>query len=156
MYGGTSVWGGLGSDPVAKEAEMFIWDVENEKLVKSFTLDIPNIDEAPRMIGDLTFGPDGLLWGVVDGTIFAYDIETESVVKSKMIQPSLYNSSKWFPYRLHFAPDGLIYSTVSRKLVAIDPETLDHKIVVDKFMNNMTIGLDGTIYYALKNELLYD
>lgn len=153
VYGGTSVWGGLGSDPVAKEAEMFIWDVENEKLVKSFTLDIPNIDEAPRMIGDLTFGPDGLLWGVVDGTIFAYDIETESVVKSKMIQPSLYNSSKWFPYRLHFAPDGLIYSTVSRKLVAIDPETLDHKIVVDKFMNNMTIGLDGTIYYALKNEL---
>lgn len=153
VYGGTSVWGGLGIEPVAKQAEMFIWDVENEKIVKSFNLDIPSIDEEPRMIGDLKFGPDGLLWGVVDGTIFAYDIEKESVVKSKMIQPSLYNSSKWFPYRLHFAPDGMLYTTISRKLVAIDPETLDHKIIVDQFINNMTVGVDGTIYYALKSEL---
>lgn len=153
LYGGTSVWGGLGSDPTAKEAEMFIWDVENEQMIKSFTLDIPNIDEKPRMIGELKFDENGLLWGVVDGTIFAYDIETESVVKSKMIEPSTYNSSKWFPYRIQFAPDGMIYSTISRKLVAIDPETLDHKVIVDQFMNNMTLGVDGSIYYSHKSEL---
>ena len=132
---------------------MFIWDVEKDELVKSFTLDIPGIDENPRMIGNLEFGPDGLLWGAVDGTIFAFDTETETIVKSKMIQPSLYNSSKWFPYRLHFAPDGLLYTTLSRKLIAIDPETLDHKIIVDDFINNMTVGIDGTIYYSQKSEL---
>lgn len=153
LYGGTSVWGGLGIDPVAKQAEMFIWDVEKDELVKSFTLDIPGIDENPRMIGNLEFGPDGLLWGAVDGTIFAFDTETETIVKSKMIQPSLYNSSKWFPYRLHFAPDGLLYTTLSRKLIAIDPETLDHKIILDDFINNMTVGIDGTIYYSQKSEL---
>ena len=153
LYGGTSVWGGLGIDPTAKEAEMFIWDVEKDELVKSFTLDIPGIDEDPRMIGELKFDDNGLLWGVVDGTIFAFDTESETIVKSKMIEPSKYNSSKWFPYRLQFAPDGMIYTTIGRKLVAVDPESLDHKVLVDEFMNNMTLGFDGSIYYAKKSEL---
>lgn len=153
IYGGTSVWGGLGIEPSAKEAEMFIWDVAKDELVKSFTLDIPGIDEDPRMIGELKFDENGLLWGVVDGTIFAFDIESETIVKSKMIEPSKYNSSKWFPYRIHFAPDGMIYSTIGRKLVAIEPETLDHKVLVDSFMNNMTVGIDGSIYYSQLSEL---
>ncbi|MBS4208178.1 hypothetical protein [Bacillus sp. FJAT-50079] len=153
LYGGTSVWGGLGMDPKAKEAKIFVWDVEKGEKMKEFTPQIPGIDETPRMIGELSFGPDGNLWGAVDGTIFAMDPETMEVVKSKLIRPSLYNSSKWFPYRLQWAPDGMLYTTLSRSLIAIDPDTLAHKIIVDDFMNNMTIGVDGSIYYALGNEL---
>lgn len=148
LYGSTSVWGGLGVDPSEPQAKMFIWDVAQGKKIDEFTLDDLLIDEAPRMIGGLKFGPDGLLWGVVDGTIFAMDMETKKIVKSKMIQPSLYNSSKVLPYKLEFAPDGLLYSTLSRKLFAIDPETLQYKMVSDSFVNIMTLGIDGSIYFA--------
>ncbi|RDW20647.1 FIMAH domain-containing protein [Oceanobacillus chungangensis] len=153
LYGSTSVWGGLGVDPKAKEAKIFVWDVEKGEKIDEFTPDIPGIDETPRMIGELSFGPVGNLWGAVDGTIFAMNPDTKEVVKSKVIRPSLYNSSKWKPYELHWSPDGMLYTTLSRKLIVIDPETLAYQVIVDEFMNNMTIGVDGSIYYALGNKL---
>ncbi len=153
LYGSTSIWGGLGLDPKAKEAKIFVWDVATSQKIAEFTPTIPGIDETPRMIGEISIGPDGNLWGIVDGTIFAIDPETLEVVKSKTIHPSLYNSSKWLPYRLEWAPDGMLYTTLSRKLVAIDPETLSHKVIVDRFINNMAVGMNGSIYYALGNKL---
>ncbi len=153
LYGSTSVWGGLGINPKATEAKIFVWDVETGQKIEEFTPEIPGIDETPRMIGELSFGPDGNLWGAVDGTIFAMNPDTKEIVKSKVIRPSLYNSSKWLPYRLQWAPDGMLYTTLSRKLIAIDPETLSHKVLVEDFMNNMTVGANGSIYYALGSEL---
>ncbi|CAM3384840.1 S-layer homology domain-containing protein [Marinicrinis lubricantis] len=148
LYGSTTVWGGLGIEPSEPEAKLFVWDVERGQKIDEFTLDGLIIDEAPRMIGSISFGPDGLLWGVVDGTLFAMDVETKQIVKSKMISPSMYNSSKWLPYELEWAPDGTLYTTLSRKVIAIDPETMQHKVVVDEFVNSMTLGIDGSIYYA--------
>ncbi|MEH7388072.1 WD40 repeat domain-containing protein, partial [Bacillus sp. JJ1521] len=153
LFGGTSVWGGLGIDPKAEEAKIFVWDVEKGEKITEFTPQIPGIDVTPRMIGDLSIGPDGYLWGAVEGTIFKMDPETYEVVDSKVIRPSLYNSSKWFPYRLQWGPDGMLYTTLSRSLIAIDPETLDYKVLVEDFMNSMTVGVDGSIYYAIGSEL---
>jgi len=148
LYGGTSVWGGLGIDPSEPEAKLFVWDVEKGQKIDEFALDIPGIDETPKMIGEISFGPDGLLWGVVDGTIFAMDVTTKQIVKSKMIRPSSYNTSKWLPYHLRWAPDGMLYTTLARKIIVIDPETLQYKIIVNDFLNSMSIGVDGSIYYA--------
>lgn len=148
LYGGTSVWGGLGSVPTKSEAKIFIWDPANGKKIAEFTPDIPGIDEKPKMIGDISFGPDGYLWGIVDGTIFAMDVTTKKVVKSKVIQPSLYNTSKWKAYEIRWSPDGMIYTTLSRKLVVIDPNNLSYKIIDSGFVNDMTLGIDGSIYYA--------
>lgn len=149
LYGGTTVWGGLGSNPAASEAKIFVWDTALNRKVDEYSIHIPGIDEAPRMIGEISFGPDGLLWGVVDGTIFALDTNTKQVVKSKLLFPSLYNTSKWKAYDLRWSPDGMIYTTLSRKLMVIDPETLRYKIIDDAgLMNDMTLGIDGSIYYV--------
>ena len=148
LYGGTTVWGGLGIEPSEPEAKIFVWDVEKGQKIDEFTLDIPGIDEVPRMISEISFGPDGLLWGAVDGTIFAMDVDTKEIIKSKMIRPSTYNTSKWMPFHLRWAPDGLLYTTLSRKVIAVDPETLEYKIIVSDFLNSMTIGIDGSIFYA--------
>ncbi|WP_251552222.1 carbohydrate binding domain-containing protein [Neobacillus muris] len=153
LFGGTSIWGGLGIDPKAEEAKIFVWDVEKGEKIAEFTPQIPGIDVTPRMIGDLSIGPDGYLWGAVEGTIFKMDPETYEVIDSKVIRPSLYNSSKWFPYRLEWGPDGMLYTTLSRSLIVIDPETLDYKVLVEDFMNSMTVGVDGSIYYAVGSEL---
>lgn len=153
LYGGTSVWGGLGIEPKAQEAKIFVWDVEKGEKITEFTPEIPGIDATPRMIGDLSIGPDGYLWGAVEGTIFKMNPETYEVVDRKVIRPSLYNSSKWVPYHLEWGPDGMLYTTLSRSLIVIDPETLDYKVLVEDFMNSMTVGVDGSIYYALGSEL---
>ncbi|CAM3904298.1 S-layer-like y domain-containing protein [Cohnella lubricantis] len=153
LFGGTSVWGGLGIEPSEEEAVIFVWDAARNKVVKTIKLSELglDIDETPRMIGSVKFGPDGLLWGVVDGTIFALnvdDIEHPTIVKSKMLFPSLYNSSKWFSYEIEWAPDGMIYTTLGRKLIALDPGTLQFEVIDETFTNIMTLGIDGSIYYA--------
>lgn len=148
LYGSTTVWGGLGIQPRASQAKLFVWDVKNSTKADEFALDIPGIDIPPKMIGDISFGPDGLLWGVVEGTIFAMDVETKKVVKSKMIYPSLYNTSKWKAHDLAWSPDGMIYTTLARKVMVIDPRTLRHKVIVDCSISDMVLGIDGSIYYA--------
>ena len=156
LYGGTSIWGGQGGSPEATEAKIFIWDVNSGEKIKEFTPEIPDIDQTPKMIGALSFGEDGLLWGAVDGTIFAMDPDTFEVVKSEVILQSTYSSSKWNPHYLRWGNDGLLYTTLARKLVVIDPDTLEHK-VFDELgtVHNMTLADDGTVYYADANSTLY-
>lgn len=148
LYGGTSVWGGLGIQPVADQAKMFVWDVQTGTKLSEFTLNIPGIDQAPKMIGGLSFGPDGLLYGVVSGTVFAMDPDTHAIVKSKKIFDSNYvNNSTWRPYYIRWGADGLMYTTVGRNITVIDPATLDYSVLVQG-VSLMTIGADGDIYYA--------
>lgn len=147
LYGGTSNWGGLGIEPSETEAKLFVWDVQERRTLHVFTPDIPDIDIPPRMIGELTFGPDGLLWGAVDGTIFAMSPETLRVVKSKVICPSEYKYSRFRPYFLRWGPSGLLFTSLARKLIAVDPQTLDHAILDEEPLALMTLGPDGNLYY---------
>lgn len=152
LFGGTSVWGGGGSDPESQEAKVFVWDAVKGEKVAEFTPDIPGIDTPPKMIGELSFGPDGLLWGAVDGTIFAMDPATYQVVKSKLIYPSTYAASKWRPIFLRWGTDGLLYTTLGRKLTVLDPDSMAHVKVMDN-VHLMDIGDDGYVYYASGSHL---
>ncbi|UNK17861.1 hypothetical protein MNQ98_26075 [Paenibacillus sp. N3/727] len=116
VFGGSSVWGGLGNPPVDGPAKIFVWDVENRKKTAEFVPDIPNRDREPLMIGELSLGPDGLIWGADDGTIFAFDPETHQVVKSKMVYPTAYLYSKWRPIYIRWGSNGLLYTTLGRRL----------------------------------------
>ncbi|MCU6713111.1 hypothetical protein M6D81_30870 [Paenibacillus sp. J5C_2022] len=153
IYGGTTNWGGLGIEAVETEAKLFVWDVEQRKLLYSFTPDIPGIDMPPRMIGELRFGPDGLLWGAVDGTLFAMCPDTLTVTKSKLIVPSEYKYSHLRPYFLRWSSDGLLFAGLAKKIMVIDPETLAHSILVDDAIPLMTLGPDDHIYYNIGSEL---
>ncbi|MFC4557989.1 FIMAH domain-containing protein [Virgibacillus kekensis] len=154
VYGSTSVNGGLGIDPVAKEAKIFKWDVENEQKIEEISLSIEGVNN-PQTIGDLSFGENGLLWGAVDNIIFALDPHTLNVVKSKKIYPdgALYYAD-WQTVVLEWSND-ILYAKFDNNLTAIDPKTLvSHKITEAK---SFTIGDDGNIYYSLPSNrtLLY-
>ncbi|WP_053598356.1 PQQ-binding-like beta-propeller repeat protein [Bacillus sp. FJAT-18017] len=150
VYGGTSIYGGLGVDPVATEAKMFVFDVEKGEKIAEFTPEIPGLEDVPfQTIGGFSFGPDGLLWGIIDGTIFAMDPETYEVVKSKEIYETKFLSSKSRPYYLEWGPDGNLYTTLNRKLTAVDPETLQSEKLVEGTVELMDLAEDGSIYYAV-------
>ncbi|MBP1948447.1 FIMAH domain-containing protein [Virgibacillus litoralis] len=154
VYGTTTINGGLGIDPVAEEAKIFKWDVENEQKIEEISLPIEGIDN-PQTIGDLSFGKNGLLWGAANNIIFALDPDTLNVVKSKKIYPdgALYYAD-WQTIDLEWSND-ILYAKFDNNLTAIDPETLvSHKITDAK---SFTIGDDGNIYYSLPSNrtLLY-
>jgi hypothetical protein len=152
LYGSTSVYGGLGSTPTAEEAKIFVWDVATGQKIREITPEIPGIDATPKAIGDLSFGPDGKLWGAAQGTIFAMDPETLQVEKARTIYPSDWNVTHyWRPIFLRWGPDGMLYTTLDRKLTVVDPETLDSFIL--DVTSLMTIGEDGNLYYSKGSHL---
>lgn len=146
LYGSTSVWGGLGATPTASEARVFVWDVASGTKVAEVAPAIAGV-AAPKAIGQLSFGPDGKLWGAAQGTLFVMDPDTLQVERSRAVFPSDWAISHyWRPVYLRWAPDGMLYATLRSKLVAIDPETLESVQLADTPL--MTVGDDGDLYYA--------
>lgn len=145
IYGSTSIYGGLGADPKASKAKMFVWNVAKNEKIKEFDLNSEGINN-PVMISGLTIGSDGLLWGAADGTIFAINTDTLEVVKSKNIYPDIKGYGRWRPVYSRWAKDGILYSNVGGKLTAIDTKTLDAAYIVDTGL--YTLGSDDNIYYT--------
>ncbi|CAM3612916.1 cohesin domain-containing protein [Marinicrinis lubricantis] len=161
VYGGTSIWGGLGIDPSETEAKLFEWDVAAASKTAEFVPEVPGF-VSPQMIGELSIGPDGNLWGIMWGTtkdassgfaLFALDLETKEVVKSKVLTTGE-RASSWRPFFMRWGDDGLLYTTIGRQLIAFDPETLASKQLVNEYVHLMTLGEDGSIYYAQGAELM--
>ncbi|GIP39493.1 hypothetical protein J31TS4_27730 [Paenibacillus sp. J31TS4] len=167
VYGGTSPNGGLGSEIADPEGKMFVFDTAAKRVTRTLKPDIPGMTGRIRHIGELAFGPDGLLWGILDSTIdpkgteeggynaylFALRPDTLEVVKSKKVTTTAYTTSKFRPYYLRWGKDGLLYSTIGRQLYAVDPADLRAEKVVDGTVNLMTLGEDGSIYYAQGSKL---
>jgi outer membrane protein assembly factor BamB len=143
VYGSTTINGGLGADPTAEEARIFIWDTETEEKIKEVILSVDGLDK-PEAIGELSFGRDGLLWGASIHTIFAMDPETLEIVKSRKLYDSL-PLSAWHKVELEWSK-GLLYADFSGNLTAIDPDTLESKQIAQVY--DFSVGPDGNLYYA--------
>ncbi|GAB2670542.1 S-layer homology domain-containing protein [Paenibacillus thermoaerophilus] len=171
VYGGTSRVGGLGIDPTEPEAMMFAFDVATKQLkIQPFVPALPGAKGPVNMIGELSIGPDGLLWGIADTTIykadgsgaidkydailFAMNPADMSIVKSKVVTQSAFSTSKYRPYYIRWGADGLMYTTIGRQLYAVDPTDLRTKPIIPGTVNLMTLGPDGSIYYANGGKLL--
>ncbi|MCM3781665.1 hypothetical protein M3231_01650 [Neobacillus mesonae] len=153
IFGSTTIRGGLGSTPTEQEAKIFVWDVEEERTIKELTLDIPELTD-PIFIGDLSLGPDGLIWGAAYEYIFAIDPVTYELVKYKKIYPKLYYT-QWHHHPMRWSEDGLLYVLFNNKLTVIDPETLEFKTLTDA--SRFDLGMDGNLYFTdlATNTVLY-
>ncbi|WP_052759566.1 cohesin domain-containing protein [Paenibacillus sp. DMB20] len=153
IYGSTTVHGGLGISPTERSAKMFVWDVANKKKVTEFTLNIPGLSNPP-MISGLTVGPDGNIWGGVNGILFKLDPKTYELIDYKNVYSDISNYGMWRPYHSYWSKDGLLYMDLADRITIIDPRTMDHvRLVPDsmevKFMST-AIDASGNenIYYA--------
>ncbi|MBT2289230.1 PQQ-binding-like beta-propeller repeat protein [Paenibacillus albidus] len=153
IFGSTTIRGGLGSTPSEQEAKIFVWDVQKEQKITEFTLGIPELID-PIFIGDLSLGPDGLIWGASYEYIFAIDPETYKLVKYKKIYPKLYYT-QWHHHPMHWSEDGLLYVLFNNKLTVIDPETLEFRTLTDAL--RFDLGRDGNLYFTdlATNTVLY-
>ncbi len=146
LYGSTSIHGGLGADLAAEKARVFVWDLEREEVVLSRELEIPG-SGTHQMISGISAGPDGLIWGAVNGTVFALDPETLEVVRHRVIYPDVTRHGRWRPVYFRWGEDGLLYCNPGDRITAIDPETLEFRGSGLR-SGLMTLGPDGDVYFV--------
>lgn len=116
LYGGTSIHGGQGGTPKAKEAALFVWDVARG--VKTFeVVPVPG----KQAITALHLGPDGNIWGLANGAPFIFDPISKSVIFSKDYFPDA--NGRWIDGSMDTGTDGNVYATVGGRFFKIDAVT---------------------------------
>jgi len=153
IYGSTTVHGGLGVTATEKSAKMFVWDVANKRKVKEISLEdkIPGLNNPP-MISGLTVGPDGNIWGSVNGILFKMDPVSHDILKSKNMYPDINNYGMWRPYHPYWGKDGLLYLDLADRITVIDPKTWEF---VRLFPNSMEVKFMALAQDADGSEHIY-
>lgn len=68
VYGGTTIWGGLGAEPAPGDGHLFIWDLRRKRTVWQGA-PIPG----EPAVSDLQFDEQGRLWGICRDRLFLFD-----------------------------------------------------------------------------------
>ncbi|NDL59866.1 hypothetical protein [Phytoactinopolyspora mesophila] len=143
VYAGTSIHGGLSSEPTQEEAELFIWDVQQGEKVWSGAV------PGATIIHAMTFTPDGRLWVLTEaGTIAEFDPDTREIVRS--FETGIANSNIWgrLSELYYRGQDGYVYGNTSGRLFRFDPDDLDFEVLVSSGARQSGIDGEGTIYFA--------
>lgn len=146
IYGGTSVYGGLGtSGPSESAGKLFIYDpVTNTKL---FEL-APFADR--KVVSGLLAGPDGLIWGVAEDYLFKFDPHTREIVYQE-IRFGRYGAGKtvWTDAFLKTGMDGYVYGTnIQKKFFRVDPSTMEYVVIKEQAGRYLTDDHDGNLYMS--------
>lgn len=142
IFGGTSVWGGLGAEPIEKEARIFGWDPTRN--VKTFDLvPVPGA----KAITCLINGPEGKIWGIAAGTLFIFDPAGLKVTARHHLVDDARKGAVWRADDLIQHPSGKFYGSINGKLLCIDPLTMQVK---DLNLSGSYLTMDdkGTFYFA--------
>ncbi|MFD0959047.1 cadherin-like beta sandwich domain-containing protein [Paenibacillus chungangensis] len=125
LYGGTTVWGGISAEPVEHNGTLFIFNMNTREKVFE-------VEPLPgeRAITSLTFGPDGMLWGLTNGKLFTFDPTTRQVVQSKELYPYTWTDIVLAGGTLNFHSDGYLYGEAAGRIFRLNPQTWEHETLV--------------------------
>lgn len=84
IYGGSSVYGGYGIDPVAPEAQLFGFDPATGAVVTR-VVPVPGA----AAVNALTVDRRGWIWGLADRTLFVYEPQSGRVIRSAELFPDV-------------------------------------------------------------------
>lgn len=113
IVGGTTVRGGGGSRPTAKEAKLFLWDpAARRKLFE--TVPVPGASA----INNLIVAASGMVYGMAGETLFVFDPARREVVERTQMpfRAAIYNA-------VAAGPDGRIWGLTREGVFVIHPET---------------------------------
>lgn len=151
IYGSTSVWGGLGIDPVDVNAKLFIFDLATKTVTKLVEPDLQNVSTSVMHIGGLSMGPNGDLWAISNGVIFEVNPETLEVIREfKTRDTSWSTNTAWYlPYQMDWLSDTLLVTNAGEVLTVIDTQTGEMRKLTNKQANLMAVSEDKkSIYFS--------
>lgn len=144
VVGGTSVWGGLGSEPSETEGKLFVWDLATA----AKELEIVPVP-GKRAVTGLTVGPDHKIWGMAEGVLFIFDPESCEVIDSKTIIPVQYTDTVWGDAYLETGTDGHVYGTSRGRFFRIDAATKEVTFLAPAITDAKYLAQDefGNLYF---------
>jgi hypothetical protein len=153
IFGGTTVWGGLGSNKTKTKAEVFVWDTATSSMITHF-VPIPT-GNSKSVISALVDGPDGKIWGVADGWIFKIDPSTNTVTDSFVIEEFSYTNTSWKAAELVNGGDGFVYATIRGRLYRIS--STDNSFIKLDHDGDLYLAKDnyGDLYFRNSGHSLY-
>lgn len=148
VYGGTSIWGGLGVEPSQDEAVLLTYDPATGA---SQRIALPS--RGLRTVLGLTVGPDHRLWMIAEDHVLVYDPATKRFVADKRIFPELdipgddlIDAHDAF---LVTGTDGQIYGTIhGRYVFRLDPRTMRPTLLRQGTVEGLTADRFGNLYYV--------
>jgi hypothetical protein len=151
VYGGSMIWGGFGSDPIASEAKLLVYDTATGT---NNVVDLP--DKGLRSVLGLTVGPDHRIWMVAEDHLLVYDPATGRFVHDQQIFPELNIRSTdrldAYDAFLTTAGDGSVYGTIHNSyLFRIDPRTMAVTVVDRVNAHHLVPDAYGNLYYVRDN-----
>lgn len=149
VYLSSTVRSGLGAEITESQAKIAVFDEETKQVVKTVVPDVPVIGTASKTIGEISFGPDGLLWACSElgGTVFAMEPETFEVVKYVQTNPDEDLNPLARPLYIRWGDDGNLYTTAGWNVSVINPATMEYKTLI-KGTSLMTLDHNGNIFYV--------
>ena len=151
VYGGTSVWGGIGAVPTAQVGKVFAWDPATKEVLWER-------EPAPeaKAIQSIKAGPDGRLWAVDAGRLFELDPATGDALGVTPLVAFNWNSvgSVWVGADIEFDADGMMYVFTRGLLFRGDPDTLELVQIAQGGTAYGITVLDGDVYMAKVDQLV--
>ncbi len=150
VVGGTSIWGGYGIEPTAREAELFVFDLETRER-RSTRVVVPGAES----VNALTFDEKGKLWGIADGTLFRAELDPDTaevrVERAEQLfgaDRARYGADRGLVFR-----DGMLYATSGGRLWSVNPVTWRATALAGGGLGHLANGHDGSLYYVRGHEL---
>ena len=148
IYGGTSIWGGIGATPTQTECKFFVFDVSGKALVGEYV-----ISSGAQLISSLIVGTDGNIWGLCDGNLFMYDPITCDIEYNSFEFPELNSvgsvtAPKLYGANLVCGKDGYIYGATGSKLFKLNPYSKQIDVVRNGKFISAAVDNFGNIYYS--------
>ncbi len=154
VYGSTSVWGGLGAEPLEQAAKVFRWNMSTKQTELERELYFSELSQPIRKIGNISFGKDGLLWGTAENIIFALNPENLLLKKYIQLDREVIHTSNWRPKYLRWGKDGRLYVNING-ITALNIDTMETEQVLDQPTDLFVLDKKDNIYYADEASLMY-
>ncbi len=145
LFGGTSIWGGLGTKASTTAAKLFGWDTE----IKSITFELIPVNDA-KAITALINGPDGNIWGMADGTLFIYNPATTKVIFTKVlfeVSAQMKEQFVWANATLLSHKNGKIYGVAYGELFELDATTKNKTTLSKSTSRSLVADSKGNLYF---------
>lgn len=144
VFGGTSIWGGLGDSPTEQEGKLFVWDVATETKLAEVTP-----ASGKRAVTGLVAGPDGNIWGIAEGVLFILDPASFTVLYSAQLFPVHYRDTVWGDAIMEIGTDGNVYGTSMGRFFKIDADTKQYTLLTNTITDARYFAQDdyGHFYF---------
>lgn len=147
LLGGTTTSAGTGGEQKAREAELYIMDMETKRLDWHAA-----VFPGAQGYTDMCSGPNGVVYGVVDRRrFFVFDPGARRVVHRKELGAEFGpTTSQQGPRVFVTAPDGAVYILFTKGIAIVEPETYAIRLLAE---SPVPIGpggdiLNGRIYFG--------